>query len=355
MKSNDITPFFFSKLLITHSRTYIILLFCSILLLNSCDKGKNIPDVSYIEMDLDLIRFEKEMYEVDSSQINIKAAELVEKHPDFVEIYAGPNVMRERTWKDSSAHAVLTHLMKGPQMKMLYDTCMAQFDDFSTYEEQLEEAFKYYHHYFPERPTPRVYTCITEFGYQGFTYGPEILVIGTEHYMGKDFPAYNGIFPRYQSRSFTPEHLVSSSMELMAGELVGEQPESNMLDAMIREGKKLYILDLLLPHTADSLKLKYTAAQTEWCNDNEFEMWSFFVNEDLIYSTDRRKYMKYTAPTPTSPGMPQESPGRTANWMGWQIIKKYMKMNPDETIQDLIDETDSQQILKTAKYKPRGN
>jgi hypothetical protein len=353
MKSNDITITSFSRLLCKLRFTYVIFFILSISILNSCSKGKNIPDVSHIEMDLDFIRFEKEMYGIDSTSINFKAAELAEKHPDFVEIYAGPNVMRERTWKDSSAHSVLSHLMKGPQMKMLYDTCMVKFDDFSTYEEQLEEAFKYYHHYFPEQPIPKIYTCITEFGYQGFTYGPEILVIGTEHYMGKNFPAYNGIFPRYQSRSFTPEHLVSSSMELMVGELVGDQPINNMLDAIIKEGKKLYILDRLLPYTVDSLKLKYSAAQTEWCNNNEFEMWTFFVNEDLIYSTDMRKYMKYTSPTPTSPGMPQESPGRTANWIGWQIIKKYMKMNPDETMQDLINETDSQQILKKAKYKPK--
>lgn len=333
---------------------YIAASFFLLFLWSSCNKGKNIPDVSHIDMDLEVIRFEKEMYGIDSNDIVTKSKALVSNHPDFVEIYTSPNVMRERTWKDSSQQSILAHLMRGPQMKMLYDTCMVQFDDFSPYELELEEAFKYYKHYFPEQTIPKIYTCITEFGYQGFTYGPEILVIGTEHYMGSEFPAYNGIFPRYQSSSFTPEHLVSSSMELMVGEILGENPERNMLDAMINNGKKLYILDQLLPHTEDSIKLKYTAAQTEWCNDNEFEMWTFFVNEDLIYSEDKRSYMKYIAPTPTSPGMPTESPGRTANWIGWQIIKKYMKLNPNKTLQDLVDEKDTQVIFKAAKYKPRG-
>lgn len=328
---------------------YIASSILAIFILNSCHKGKNIPDVSQIEMDLEVVRFEKEMYSVDSNLIESKSAELVEAHPDFLEIYCSSNVMRERAWKDSSEQAILAHLMRGPQMKMLYDTCMARFDDFSPYEKDLEEAFRYYRHYFPKQPIPKIYTCITEFGYQGFTYGPEMLVIGTEHYMGSDFPAYTGIFPRYQSRNFTPEHLVSSSMELMIGELLGENIERNMLDAIINNGKKLYILDHLLPYTPDSIKLQYTAAQTEWCKDNTFEIWSFFINEDLIFSEDKRAYMKYVAPTPTSPGMPSESPGRTANWLGFEIVKKYMKKNPQKTLQDLIDEKDAQKILKGGK------
>ncbi len=340
----------------TINKRLFILIAASITLtftLGSCNKGKKIPDVSHIEANLEIIRFEKEMYGIDSSNITYKANELASQHPEFVEIYTSPRVMREKGWTDSTDVAVLEHLMKGRPMQMLYDTCMVIFDDFSSYEKELEQAFQFYQYYFPDAPLPKVYTCITEFVYQGFTYGPEVLVIGTEHYMGKDFPAYEAIFPRYQSQFFTPDHLVSASMELMVGEQITDHPENNMLDAMIREGKKLYILDHLLPYEEDSIKLKFTSAQTEWCNENEHEIWKFFVTQDLIYSTDKRKYMKYTNPAPTSPGMPTESPGRTANWTGWQIVKQYMRFNPDKRIQDLINEKDAQKILKGARYKPK--
>jgi len=57
--------------------------------------------------------------------------------------------------------------------------------------------------------------------------------------------------------------------------------------------------------------------------------------------------------SPNSPGMPSDAPGRTANWTGWQIVKAYMKRNPKITLSQLIEETDAQQILTKAKYKPR--
>jgi hypothetical protein len=51
--------------------------------------------------------------------------------------------------------------------------------------------------------------------------------------------------------------------------------------------------------------------------------------------------------------MPPESPGRTANWIGWQIVKSYMRRNPANTLDDLILEKDAQAILDASKYKPR--
>ena len=51
--------------------------------------------------------------------------------------------------------------------------------------------------------------------------------------------------------------------------------------------------------------------------------------------------------------MPAGAPGRTANYMGWQIVKKYMNRNPETTMQDLIAYTDAQKLLEESKYKPR--
>lgn len=321
---------------------------------SGCGKGKNIPDISDINIDLDIIRLEQKMYEVDSSQIEKRAVALAKDYPNFMEIYTHSQVMGAGTWRDSSAAATLAHLMRGKQLRMLYDTVMTKFHDFSTYEKELYQAFQFYKYYFPERPIPKVFTCITEFGYQGFTYGPEILAIGIEHYMGADFPAYNTMYPKFQSRFFTSQYLTSASMELFVSELVSGNPEHNMLDAMIREGKKLYILSHLLPYKPEHIVLKYTPEQAQWCEGNEFAMWKFFVDEELIYSIDKRKYMKYISPAPTSPGMPSVSPGRTASWIGWQIVKKYMQRNPNLTFEELLKVTDSKKILQSSRYKPRG-
>lgn len=58
---------------------------------------------------------------------------------------------------------------------------------------------------------------------------------------------------------------------------------------MVNNGKKFYILDKLLLYVLDSVKLEVIGEQVEWLNDNELEMWVFFIKEDLMYEMDSCK------------------------------------------------------------------
>jgi len=122
---------------------------------------------------------------------------------------------------------------------------------------------------------------------------------------------------------------------------------------MIHNGKQLYILDQLLPYAPDSIKLEYTPTQIKWIKENEYNIWAYLIEKELLYSTNMREIQKLVNPSPHSPGMPPEAPGRTANWVGWQIVKNYMKRNPTTTLSDLLALEDSQKLLDKAKYKPR--
>jgi hypothetical protein len=127
---------------------------------------------------------------------------------------------------------------------------------------------------------------------------------------------------------------------------------SRLIDQMIHNGKQLYILDCILPETPDSIKLGYTAKQTQWVKENEPQMWAHFLKENLLYSTELEKIGKLLNPSPNSPGMPPEAPGRTANYVGMQIIKQFMKRNPNINFEALVKMNDAQKILDLSKYKP---
>ena len=58
---------------------------------------------------------------------------------------------------------------------------------------------------------------------------------------------------------------------------------------MVDKGKRLYILDKLLPQTPDSLKIGYTANQLKGADKNEGLIWNFFVENNLLYETDGQK------------------------------------------------------------------
>lgn len=127
---------------------------------------------------------------------------------------------------------------------------------------------------------------------------------------------------------------------------------------MVYNGKVLYFLDQVLPENIpDSIKIGYTANQYNWCQNFEGNIWSYFLTQELIYQSDLQKIQTYITDGPFTPGLGDQktSAPKLGFFIGWQIVKKYMKENPDITLQQLIAETDSQKILTKSKYKPKEN
>jgi hypothetical protein len=82
-------------------------------------------------------------------------------------------------------------------------------------------------------------------------------------------------------------------------------------------------------------------------------MWAYFIKEELLYNSEWAKIRKYVDYSPNSPGMPPQAPGRTANWLGWQMVKAYMRQFPDTSLEDMLQIADAQNLLDAAKYKPQ--
>ncbi len=333
-----------------------------VMLFNACTKEykEEVPDVSGIDVKVDLHRFEKDLFAIDTNNLSPGLSALEEKYPDFSAIFFENVVSSKNPRVAPEGHeAFMKGFLTFPAIRHLYDTCMVIYDDMSVQEKEFEQAFKYFKHYFPDLEVPDITTFISEYGYAAFIYGDNSLAVGLDFYLGADYPYFqynqgHPSFSNYLTRTFTPEHLTTKALKPLVEDLCGDEPATGrLLDIMIHNGKKLYIMDHLFPYTADSIKLEMTDTQVEWLNDNEYDMWAFFLSEDLLYSTDWGLIKKYVSPSPNSPGMPVEAPGRTANWLGWQIVRKYMRLNPQTTMYELIELRDAQALLERSKYKPR--
>ncbi len=121
---------------------------------------------------------------------------------------------------------------------------------------------------------------------------------------------------------------------------------------MIDEGKMLAYLDAVLPDVSDSVKIKYTANQLSWANNNEKDVWAFLVGNELLYETDYQMQTKLLQDGPFTAGFGNNSPPRLGAYIGWQIVLAYLNQNPDVSLQQMINETDSQKILQESRYKP---
>ncbi len=333
-----------------------LLLFCSLLLLQ-CQSDKNIPDISDIQVEVKVRRFEQDLFNLDTASQEIPFEAQVEQlranYPDFFVVFE--SLISNTAVDDSLFAKQLYEFVTHRPIRKLYDTTQILYKNIEQTEQKLTEAFRYFKYYFPDRPVPEVVSYISEYTLGTFTYGDSLLGIGWDFFLGESFSYNYQDFPAYIQKTMDKEYLVAKAIEAVASNLVGERADDRLLDYMISNGKILYIKSLLLPETPDSVLMEWSSKQLDWMenNYNERELWIQIINRELLYSKHKTEFDKLIGASPMgTTWMPKTSPGKTANWIGWQIVKAYLEKNPSMTTEELLAIKDAQQILDGSKYRP---
>jgi len=323
------------------------------LLFISC-KPKH-PDVSNIEVNLQIERFEKDLFSISSGDTNaVKALE--EKYGEFFQYYF--HDLKTLWEKDSTANwldsvAAYTHQSS---LRAMFDSTMLQYDNLSSFENDLTASLKYFQYYFPEENIPELITLINSPppGYSAFPFDEETVCVSLDQYLGANFSYYKfeGV-PQYLVRKFSKEYMVADVMNvILRMKLEPDSAVSNLLDAMVRNGKFMYLKKQCMPDAPDSIITGFAEKDLEWMKKNESQVWKYYIAHDLLYATDPLEFMKYVYKSPNTTGMPPEAPGNTGSWVGWRIVSSYMKKNPATTPAELMEIGSAQEILSKSGYKP---
>lgn len=327
------------------------------ILLSACDachKSNQKLDVSHISLNIEWKRFEQDFFTIPLDNPANSVWHLNSKYPDFTPFYF-KEILGLGDLESDSMSAIISFsaYRNDTYVKDLADTCLSVFNDFSSFKKEIELAFKYFKYYFPEKKIPPIYTFTGNFTWRALSFDTLWMGIGLDMYLGKNYKYYPSIYPQYIYEKFEPEYLVPNLMEVAAGYYFNwESNDPSLIAQMIAEGKKLYFLDLVLPDIPDYLKIGYLEKDIKWCEANETKIWAYFIEHDLLYKTENKELKKYIGVAPNTSGMPFESPGNIGAWVGWQIVRTYMKHYPETTYEKLLH-TAEQEILQASKYKPK--
>lgn len=337
---------------------FLILILLAVLI-TGCnnDEDKSIPDVSNISTNVNILRFEQDLFALDTNNMEQGLQNLVSKYPKIADAFFEDIIGAKQPNQTTPQYqAMIKQFLADSIVRKTADTTQIVFKNFEPYKKELQEAGRFYKYYFPDQPDLTFITFVSQYNYDVFLFGRDSIGIGLDFLLGENHADYNFMETlryAYVKRTLTKEHLVAKAMRLQIAEMAaGTEGGSRLLDIMIFNGKQLFILDKLLPNTPDSIKFGYTAAQTVWTKENESGIWASLLKNNVLYESNFKKIAKLITPSPNSPGMPPEAPGETANYIGWQIVKQFMKRNPDTSLQQLLSLRDAQMILDKSKYKP---
>ncbi len=175
------------------------------------------------------------------------------KYDGFLQLFS--YVINTGDINDPSFGDFLVRFCTDRQNNDVYGLTMKLFPDTDDIKKGLEDAFRHYLYYFPDKKVPSVYTCITGFNKSIIT-GDSVLGIGLDRYLGADCEYYRQLeIYSYIAARMTPEYIVPDCMygwgasEWDFGSV--NYPADNVLSEMIHEGKLRYFEKCMLPETPD--------------------------------------------------------------------------------------------------------
>lgn len=330
-------------------------------ILFSCGSGNRWnPDVHKIKADVKFIRLEKEIFSIDTAHFQDGMMKLIHQHKDEMRFFMTQLHNFGRWGLPGTLDSFDKIYLKSRYMRdSLYPDVEKAFPDpvISDLEGQFSDAFRHIKYYFPNDTLPKVFTTINPFGnIQTYTYGND-LFIALEYFLGENYRYYNSFdLPTYKLRVFKKEYIMETSLKtwFQSKYDVDKLTDQTLLSKMIYAGKRLFYLDVMKPDMPDTIKIEYTASQLKWCKDYQADMWNHLVSKNLLYNTNEDRVDKYIeeGPFTNDADVPQESSPRIGEWVGWQIVKKYMDENPKVTLDELFKDRDYRKILTQSRYKP---
>jgi gliding motility-associated lipoprotein GldB len=330
-----------------------IFLLITLFTLFSCNRNPLKVDISDIKNEVEIARFDQELFELPMQDTLAELTALRNKYPEFFDLF---------TWKIIGVGGIKEEHFSQIMGEFLTDTMILnvkplvanEFSDFKKTKEELIEAFKYFQYHFPEKTLPTIFTMISGFN-QSVVTAENIIGVSLDKYLGRDCGYYRQLsnVPLYKIKNMHPKKLVSDVAYAWGmTEFDERETATTLLDHIIHQGKLMYFVDALLPDMHDTLKIGYTLEQLQWCKNNEPQMWNFLIEKKMLYSNKRMDILRFINDGPYTTGFPTESPGKSGVWIGWQIVRQYMKKHKEVTVSDLMKNTNYQQILNDSGYYP---
>ena len=325
----------------------------------SCNSGDKIPDVSNIKIELTTQRFEKDFFSLDTLNFAPQVDKLQAKYPGFTNTFIYAIITADPNWPNDTIVNYIRQFATDKLYRSVYDSSQLLFKDFTPYEKEIKNALQFCKYYFPAYKVPqKILTFIGPLDGTSIAITDDAVAIGLQHYLGKNYSLYKtslvqDIYPQYITNNFETPYISVNVMKQIILDIYPEKlDEKSLVQQMMEKGKRLYLLKKLLPYKDEEKLIGYTAAQLKDCYGHEKIIWDMFVQQNnLLQTIDDNVIKNYIGESPKTQELGDESPGNIGSFVGWQIVKKYMKKYPETSLLKLMA-TDDDTIFQEAKYKP---
>ena len=334
-------------------RTSLILLVLFSLLFASCQKTKTYKDKLKIQQELldsqeiKIKNYSKALFSLDTANFAEEIRNIQSEFPVFLEgnLY---DINAVNYLKGFATDTFCIRINKMAEEK---------FSNIDKLSKEIKSVYQLFKYYYPNITIPEetyLYVSGIDYNTPSIMILPNGTLISLDLYLTNENNIYDYIgMPRYRSYRCQPSFIARDLAEsLYSTYIYKQQYQKDVLSEMIDSGKRLYFIEALNPSLPDSVLMGYTSKQMKWVKEFESDIWATMVGNDLLYAKGADVFRNLFGDGPFTQAFSNEAPARLGEYIGLQIIRSYMTNN-DASLQEMLNNTDIQQIFQTSQYKPK--
>jgi hypothetical protein len=330
----------------------VFVLLSMIALFSSCHRNSLNIDVSHIELKLPIKRLDQDIFAVTPENAAQMTTQLKQSYGTFFDAYT-KNVIAIGELSDPMFPTYLNSFLSDSMRIATRKQIDSVFTDLNKIQHNIEEGFKHYSYYFPQKKIPTILTINSGFN-QSIVLTSDAIGISLDNYLGSDCLFYKRLGIAAFKRELMTKSKIATDVLYAWGVSEFEYAETtnNLISQMIYQGKMFYFLEAMFPQEPEELIIGFLPEKLDWCKKNESQMWTYLIEHKLLFNAERMNSVRLLNPAPFTSIFSPDSPGRTGIWIGWQIVRAYMTKHSNITLPMLMADADYQKILNESGYSP---
>jgi hypothetical protein len=313
----------------------------------SCSRNPLNVDATETKVTIEYVHLDSIYRSANSRDLVAYHRQFLTEIPEIYEYELG-YCLRFANASDSALLNGLSLFLADSYIKQLEKQLEKDFRDVSKFKEDITGGFKYLKFHFPDKPTPKHVVFMNSlFQSSAFVTKKEI-GIGIERYLSSSLPVIRKLpgqeFPKWMRDDWDVTFLPRDAVCSWVMTHIVPEKEGNLAEQIIRWGKILYITHAAFPDKGPSHAMRYTEKEYKWALTNEAQFWKYLVDQKMLFMTNERDVANFLREGPFTAGIPKKGPDRLGQFLGYQIVRKYME-STDDSFSEMIKKPYNQ-ILK---------
>jgi len=316
-----------------------ILALISIILISvACKRDPLAVDASKTMVNIEYLALDSMLMQSDSVELLGVYQKMKESIPELFDYQVGYCFQIGKV-NDTAFVSQFLEYKRDSFIQKLEKEIEQKFPKPSQFNSRINTGFKHLKTHLPTVKLPKNVVYMNSlFASNAFSTETEI-GIGLERYLGVKSPSIQRLpsepFYTWVKEGMEAKFLERDALASWIMTHVVAEEDGNLAQKIIRWGKIMYLTQAAFPDIDESILMRYSEEDFKWATENEYSLWKYLIDEELLFKLDEKIAQNLLADGPFTPGLPEKGPDRLGQYLGWRMVKNYME-NSETSFETLL-------------------